>query len=131
MNNLKFRAWHKEVKKYYEVEAIDFMTEEIMYIYDDYYNEEQAKEWFDFKDIIIEQYTVLKDVNGKEIYEGDILECEPMMKSEKDKTIRYVRHNGIYFVAQVAGDFGNMLFDCVNIGVTIIGNIHENGELFK
>lgn len=126
MTNLKFRVWNNKTNLY---EDDDFVILTNCGVYTDFRAFEDGINGEEY--LVVEQYTGLKDRNGKDIYEGDVLVCEPMMKIEKDKTIRYVRHNGIYFVAQVAGDFGNMLFDCVSIGVTVIGNIHENGDLLK
>lgn len=73
------------------------------------------------EDLMLMQYTGLKDKNGKEIYEGDIVQHE--YNGELIHTI--VKFEcGAYF----AGDF--YLYRKRNT-VEVVGNIYENSDLLE
>jgi uncharacterized phage protein (TIGR01671 family) len=68
MREIKFRAWIKSYKMIVEVQRINFDTRtiEVKIGEGDLYE-------FNFEEIKLMQYTWLKDSNGIEIYEGDIV----------------------------------------------------------
>ena len=69
MRDIKFRIWDIENKEMLEVQELDF--EPTFYGGRIAIRPDQYSDYFDSEDMILMQYTGLKDKNGKEIYEGD------------------------------------------------------------
>ena len=132
MKELKFRAWDKNEKKmiYDGVIDRDFESSTILLVDFDgnlqgYMDDGVSGLWehsVDIKDRFeLMQFTNLKDKNGKEIYEGDILRSPANEFFEvfwNDTAGRWV-FNGFCF------DVENLKF------FEVIGNIYENPELLK
>lgn len=126
MREIKFRQFDKRLNDFMFFELVD--TEIVIT------NDKVVSFDNDRTDSPIEQYTGLKDRNGVEIYEGDILGSE---KSDSDAW--YVSHHQV--VWHDSGLMGKQI--CSNgsyIGIdyhtnrtshpyVVIGNIHSNPEL--
>lgn len=71
------------------------------------------------------QFTGLHDKNGKEVYEGDIVEWGNLMGTKIHSQIIYDERK--FSFGDVKGDSEDIW--CINSEV--IGNIHDNPELMK
>ena len=134
MNNLKFRAWDKIAKKMSEVTAIDFSTKPFRVFYKAYGNENYFNQ-----DAILMQSTGLSDKNGKEIFEGDIVNCGYLFTgSPFEEEDAYEEEKGVVqflncgFNIKFKNDtnlFIDIMESCEDIEV--IGNIYKNEELLR
>lgn len=78
----------------------------------------------------LEQFTGLTDVNGKDIYEGDIIKSN--YKYAQPKVSQIIIEDGNSYILGEDLATGNemLVSDHVN-EIEIIGNVHANPELLK
>ncbi len=125
MKETKFRAWDKVFKKMLYLDGFRFLGKETIELF---ITGEKEYPIENINDIELLQFTNLKDKNGKEIFDGYIVEFEYKGKEkQKGETIfiggsfKIKSEKGIYY-----------LF-CKEImkNVEVIGNIYDNPKLLE
>lgn len=118
MREIKFRAWDEYNKQYSEEPFYRITISNDGQVYNS-----ENDEWYDPNTrYVIQQYTGLKDKNGKEIYEGDIV----IFDSEK-YIIKYSYAS--FGMVDKGGDIEIPLTLLTTYCIKVIGNIFENPEL--
>ena len=108
MREIKFRAWNHEHRSMVYFDLHDCNYDDIAHM-------------------PLMRFTGLRDENGKEIFEGDLVtigadkECDPVQISS------YIDGEGFGHFGWNAGGFS---MDS-GMSIEIVGNIYENPELFK
>ena len=121
MREIKFRAWSKKQDKMIKPDAIWLKHHEI-----------SINTRF-YRDIILMQYTELKDKNGKEIWEGDVVKWINLYGEVNIGWVRYTKVLGGFSVVLIKGSHQPFYTGMVrNFGwsdLKVIGNIFDNPEL--
>ena len=124
MRDIKFRAWDKVVKNMVPIKTIDFGKDgaECAVDFCDINGDLTGKnpEW------VLMQSTGMKDKNGVEIYEGDVL-FHPLQGRRK-VFYPYSETVASYGLRNIDNGFGSTLQDS-NAVWEVIGNIYESPEL--
>ena len=110
---IKFRAWDKTFKK--------------MISWNEFLQTNMANTFISPKStgLTLMQYTGLKDKNGVEIYEGDIVAIQFDLTSIKSKVLWLQEISG--FIVEDVSILDNNLAQ----RIVVIGNVWENGDLLN
>ncbi|MGV6877684.1 YopX family protein [Lactiplantibacillus plantarum] len=139
---IKFRVWDDLLNKMLVVYRISFdgpVDGVQVHCYLDDRGAEGSTEYaYDGDGLILEQFTGLKDVNGKGIYVGDIVkEWSNMSELTMEPTVNeivsedsfgipgmFLKPVGKHFIEPCLHDYWSNQFE-------VIGNVHENPELME
>ena len=127
MREIKFRAWDKRIKKMCHVLAVDFLNRVV--------STDVGFGTID-GDIELMQFTGIRDKNGVEIFDGDVVRIPDdwdTFGTNAGESYEVIFKNGAYRLKPKynhrAGGF--LCTDEDMALVKIIGNIYENQELLE
>ncbi|NSS83801.1 hypothetical protein HRG35_06695 [Enterococcus faecalis] len=129
----KFRAWDKRENTMRDVAVLHF-TKGGKVNSIEYWKTPSELKSYHVRNLVFMQSTGLKDLNGVEIFEGDIVSVRnhPFQKTESSVGIEI---DGDYKVSWNEYDLtwcaGNLLLARIKPYVTVIGNIWDNPELLE
>lgn len=128
MREIKFRAWDTQEKLFIDPEHVVIFGNGTVSVHD--YN--GGTDWHDNGPIEISLFTGLLDKNGKEIYEGDVVE---RINHRKGLELGSVRYDGCSFGVDRMGrpdswaylEYPTEFFEVCEI----IGNIYQDSHLIE
>lgn len=119
MRALEFRAWWKDKKRFLDGDEWYMTCSGAKHLH-------YAIMPYSDDDFIVEQYTGLKDKNGKKIYEGDIVRYA--IRPSRTTVVEWWSGEEEYYPCCTTSGFS---LPYSEDGYEVIGNVHENHELLE